>query len=108
MNHWNGLGVGLSVAIGIAGGAIAYDQYQKRKREQERFRRAVARLDERIADLTPIFARQNSHLIKQGDQTRELILQLVKKDEQVRALLREIIQLRDERDLALWHAQICA
>ena len=84
---------GIGIGIGIGGVAWGYDQYQKRKTEQERFRCEVARLEERISNVEQRRAELNSRLSDKDDQNRVLLL--------------EIMQLREELEsyrVALWHA----
>lgn len=84
---------GIGIGIGIAGVAWGYDQHQKRKKEQERFRHEIAGLEEQISDLAQIYAELDSRLRDEDDQKR--------------ALLEEIMQLREELEsyrVALWYA----
>ena len=83
--------IGTGIAIG--GVAWGYDQYQKRKKEQERFRHEIAGLEERISDLEQMCAELNSLLSDENDEKH--------------ALLEKIMKLREEREsyrVALWYA----
>ncbi|MYC13822.1 MAG: hypothetical protein F4Y39_08865 [Gemmatimonadetes bacterium] len=84
---------GIGIAIAIGGVAWGYDQYQKRKTERERFLHEIARLEKDISDLDQMYAESQSRLRS--------------KDEQNRALIEEIMRLREELEsyrVALWYA----
>ena len=80
MNNFLMIGLGIA-ALGSA--ALAYDQHQKRKREQELFRREIADLRGRIDS--------------DGQKFTDLSSRFVEKDEKVRVLLQENLSLK-ERD----------
>lgn len=82
------------IATLVAGAAIAddVDQRNKRAEEQQRFRREIARLSARIAELERAHATLSSLL---GE-----------KNQQVRAMAEEILRLRAER--ADWNRRAAA
>jgi predicted nucleic acid-binding Zn-ribbon protein len=73
---------GVAALFGIGGGAYGYDQHKKRKAEQERFRREVSILEQRIATKEQEYA--------------ALFARLGEKNNQVRSLADEIRHLREE------------
>lgn len=77
------------IAILVGGAAIAddVDQRNKRAEEQQRFRREIARLSTKVAEL------ERTHAT--------FSLLLGEKNEQVRAMAKEILRLRAE--LADWN-----
>lgn len=83
-----------AIASLVAGAAIAddVDQRNKRTEEQLRFRREIARLSARIAELERTHANWTS--------------QLGEKNQQVRALAEEIFRL--DAELAQWNRHAAA
>ena len=58
---WKLIMVVVSVLFGIGGTAYGVNQHQKRKAEQDRFRKEVNRLAARVADAEARYGRQSAH-----------------------------------------------
>lgn len=79
---------GVATLFGIGGGAYGYDQHRKRKAEQERFRREVANLEQRLATQEHDYAVLFARLGEKNNQVRVLADELRHTQEELAAARR--------------------